>query len=169
MLDSVEIHKDPFGVVLIIGAWNYPLQLTLLPVAGAIAAGNCVVIKPSEVSPASAKFIAETIPKYLDNVSVHKLTAILKLNHRLFGVFHWPILISGMFSCCLRWRRRDIRIAETQIRLYILYGIDTRRKNYSRSSQSTFNTGHTGIGWKIARLHRQYGWHWNGNQTNHLG
>lgn len=69
MLDSVEIHKDPFGVVLIIGAWNYPLQLTLLPVAGAIAAGNCVIIKPSEVAPASAKFIAETIPKYLDNVS----------------------------------------------------------------------------------------------------
>lgn len=69
MLDSVEIHRDPFGVVLIIGAWNYPLQLTLLPVAGAIAAGNCVVIKPSEVAPASAKFIAETIPKYLDNVS----------------------------------------------------------------------------------------------------
>lgn len=68
-MDSVEIHKDPYGVVLIIGAWNYPLQLTLLPVAGAIAGGNCVVIKPSEVAPASAKFIAETIPKYLDNVS----------------------------------------------------------------------------------------------------
>lgn len=68
-MDSVEIHKDPFGVVLIIGAWNYPLQLTLLPVAGAIAAGNCVVIKPSEVASASAKLIAETIPKYLDNVS----------------------------------------------------------------------------------------------------
>lgn len=69
-MDSVEIHKDPFGVVLIMGAWNYPLQLTLLPVAGAIAAGNCIIIKPSEVSPASAKFIAETIPKYLDNVSL---------------------------------------------------------------------------------------------------
>lgn len=41
------------------------------PVAGAIAAGNCVVIKPSEVAPASAKFMAETIPKYLDNVSVN--------------------------------------------------------------------------------------------------
>lgn len=85
-LDSVEIHKDPYGVVLIIGAWNYPLQLTLLPVAGAIAAGNCVVIKPSEVSPASAKFIAETIPKYLDNECYHvvcggveETTELLKL------------------------------------------------------------------------------------------
>lgn len=69
-LDTVVVYKDPFGVVLVIGAWNYPIQLTLLPVAAAIAAGNCVVIKPSEVSPASAKFIANTIPKYLDNVSI---------------------------------------------------------------------------------------------------
>lgn len=71
MLDSVEIQKHPYGVVLIIGPWNYPLQLTLLPLAGAIAAGNCVILKPSEVSPASAKFIAETLPKYLDNVSTN--------------------------------------------------------------------------------------------------
>ena len=42
---------DPYGVVLIIGAWNYPLHLTLGPLAGAIAAGNCAVIKPSEISP----------------------------------------------------------------------------------------------------------------------
>lgn len=53
------------------GAWNYPLQLTLLPVAAAIAAGNAVVIKPSEVAPATAKFIAETLPKYLDSVSIN--------------------------------------------------------------------------------------------------
>lgn len=72
MLDSVEIHKDPYGVVLVMGSWNYPLQLTLLPVAGAIAAGNCVIIKPSENAPASEKFIAEMIPKYLDNVSLLK-------------------------------------------------------------------------------------------------
>lgn len=66
MLDSVYILHDPFGVALVIGAWNYPLQLTLGPVCGAIAAGNCVIIKPSEVAPATAKFFAETIPKYLD-------------------------------------------------------------------------------------------------------
>jgi acyl-CoA reductase-like NAD-dependent aldehyde dehydrogenase len=61
MLDSLYIYNDPYGVVLVIGSWNYPIQLTLLPVAGAIAAGNCVVIKPSEVSSASSKFMAETI------------------------------------------------------------------------------------------------------------
>lgn len=68
VMDGVYIYKDPYGVVLVIGAWNYPLQLTLVPVAAAIAAGNCVVIKPSEVAPASAKFIAETLPKYLSQV-----------------------------------------------------------------------------------------------------
>ncbi|XP_050433409.1 aldehyde dehydrogenase, dimeric NADP-preferring isoform X1 [Adelges cooleyi] len=64
-LDDVLIHKDPYGVVLVIGAWNYPLQLTLLPVIGAIAAGNSVVIKPSEIAPATAKLIAELVPKYI--------------------------------------------------------------------------------------------------------
>ena len=50
---SSYIVKDPLGVVLIIGAWNYPLQLLLIPLVGAIAAGNCAVIKPSELSPAT--------------------------------------------------------------------------------------------------------------------
>ncbi|XP_058465553.1 aldehyde dehydrogenase, dimeric NADP-preferring-like isoform X1 [Malaya genurostris] len=66
IMDGVYIYKDPYGVVLVIGAWNYPLQLTLVPVAAAIAAGNCVLIKPSEVAVATSKFIVETIPKYLD-------------------------------------------------------------------------------------------------------
>lgn len=67
-MDDVLIHKDPYGVVLVMGAWNYPLQLTLLPVIGAIAAGNSVVIKPSEIAPATAKLIAELVPKYLNRV-----------------------------------------------------------------------------------------------------
>nr|XP_023018135.1 aldehyde dehydrogenase, dimeric NADP-preferring-like [Leptinotarsa decemlineata] len=66
ILDSVYILHEPFGVVLVMGAWNYPLLLTLSPVIGAIAAGNCVVIKPSELSPATSKFIEKSIPKYLD-------------------------------------------------------------------------------------------------------
>lgn len=68
LMDDVQIYNDPFGVVLVIGAWNYPLQLLLVPVASAIAAGNCVVIKPSEIAANCAKFIADVIPKYLDNV-----------------------------------------------------------------------------------------------------
>ncbi|XP_024939530.1 aldehyde dehydrogenase, dimeric NADP-preferring isoform X3 [Cephus cinctus] len=71
MLDGVEIRKDPYGVVLVIGAWNYPLQLALVPMMGALAAGNCVILKPSEVSPATAKVIADIVPKYLDNECFH--------------------------------------------------------------------------------------------------
>ncbi|XP_026321136.1 aldehyde dehydrogenase, dimeric NADP-preferring isoform X1 [Hyposmocoma kahamanoa] len=70
MLDDVVIYNDPYGVVLVIGAWNYPLQLLLLPMSGAIAAGNAVVVKPSELSVNCANFIAEMLPKYLDNDAV---------------------------------------------------------------------------------------------------
>jgi len=60
------IEYEPYGTVLIIGAWNYPIYLTLGPLVGAIAAGNAVVLKPSEISPASARLMAELVPKYLD-------------------------------------------------------------------------------------------------------
>ncbi|HVZ26535.1 MAG TPA: aldehyde dehydrogenase [Sediminibacterium sp.] len=58
---SSKIYQEPKGVVLIIGPWNYPLQLLLTPLIGAIAAGNCVVIKPSEFAPATAALIQEII------------------------------------------------------------------------------------------------------------
>ncbi|GBP08446.1 Aldehyde dehydrogenase, dimeric NADP-preferring [Eumeta japonica] len=67
MLDDVVIYNDPYGVVLVIGAWNYPLQLLLLPMSGAIAAGNTVVVKPSELAPACSNLITELLSKYLDN------------------------------------------------------------------------------------------------------
>lgn len=68
MLDSVEIHRDPYGVVLIIGAWNYPIQLTLVPMLGAIASGNCAILKPSEVAAATSELLVNLIPQYLDKV-----------------------------------------------------------------------------------------------------
>ena len=59
--------KEPLGVVLIIGPWNYPFQLLINPLIGAIAAGNCVVLKPSEFAPATdavmKKIIEEVFPK----------------------------------------------------------------------------------------------------------
>ena len=58
---SSYIVKDPLGVVLIIGAWNYPLQLLLIPLVGAIAGGNCAIIKPSELSLATATLIEKII------------------------------------------------------------------------------------------------------------
>ena len=64
------IYREPLGVTLIIGAWNYPLHLVLVPLIGAIAAGNCAVLKPSEVAPNVSALIAKWIPKYLDRKAV---------------------------------------------------------------------------------------------------
>ena len=50
---SSKVLKEPLGVVLIIGPWNYPFQLLINPLVGAIAAGNCVVLKPSEFASAT--------------------------------------------------------------------------------------------------------------------
>lgn len=64
---KLEIRSDPYGVCLVMGAWNYPFQLVIAPLIGAIAAGNCVLLKPSELAPVSAKIIARLVDKYLDN------------------------------------------------------------------------------------------------------
>jgi aldehyde dehydrogenase (NAD+) len=64
------VEYEPFGTVLVIGAWNFPFVLTLGPAVGAIAAGNTVVLKPSEICPASSKLMAELVPKYLDNDAI---------------------------------------------------------------------------------------------------
>ncbi|MGX6443309.1 aldehyde dehydrogenase [Neobacillus sp. K501] len=57
------IYPEPYGVALIISPWNYPFQLAIAPLIGAIAAGNCAVIKPSELTPATSRLIGELIPK----------------------------------------------------------------------------------------------------------
>ncbi|UTC63111.1 aldehyde dehydrogenase [Treponema sp. OMZ 787] len=63
---SSRIVYEPFGTVLIMSPWNYPLNLTLAPLVGAIAAGNCSVVKPSNYSPATSallkKIISENFP-----------------------------------------------------------------------------------------------------------
>ncbi|MCS3493953.1 MULTISPECIES: aldehyde dehydrogenase family protein [Micrococcaceae] len=61
-----KVEPRPLGVVLIIGAWNYPVQLVLAPLVAAIAAGNAAVIKPSELAPATSGALAKFLPVYLD-------------------------------------------------------------------------------------------------------
>lgn len=60
------VEYEPYGTVLIIGAWNYPFYLTLGPAVGAIAAGNTIVLKPSEIAPESSRLMADLVPRYLD-------------------------------------------------------------------------------------------------------
>lgn len=64
------VEYEPYGTVLVIGAWNFPFVLTLGPAIGAIAAGNTVVLKPSEVCPVSSALMAELVPRYLDNDAI---------------------------------------------------------------------------------------------------
>jgi aldehyde dehydrogenase (NAD+) len=80
------LQPEPLGAVLIIGAWNYPVQLTLAGLAAAIAAGNCAVIKPSELAPATSGLLARLVPEYLDENcirvvegAVPETTALLEL------------------------------------------------------------------------------------------
>ena len=61
-----RIVREPLGVVLVIAPWNYPVNLLLGPMIGAIAAGNCVVAKPSELTPHTSAVLARRIPEYLD-------------------------------------------------------------------------------------------------------
>ncbi len=61
-----RIVREPLGVVLVIGPWNYPVQLVLTPLVGALAAGNCVVLKPSEVTAHTSAALAKLLPRYLD-------------------------------------------------------------------------------------------------------
>jgi len=55
------IYSEPFGRVLIYGTWNYPVQINLIPLVGAISAGNCAIIKPSEFTPNSTELLARII------------------------------------------------------------------------------------------------------------
>lgn len=83
---KTTVRKEPKGTVLVLGAWNYPLSVQIGPVICAIAAGNCYVLKPSEVAAHSAKIFAELWPKYMDpdsgrivNGGIPQSTALLDL------------------------------------------------------------------------------------------
>lgn len=78
------IRWEPLGVVLVIGTWNYPFYLTLGPLVGALAAGNAVVIKPSEHAPASSQLLATLVPQYLDPEAVAVVQGEAEVTTALF-------------------------------------------------------------------------------------
>ncbi|QWT23495.1 aldehyde dehydrogenase family protein [Subtercola sp. PAMC28395] len=84
---------EPVGVVLVISPWNYPVQLLLVPIIGAIAAGNAVVAKPSELAPATSAAFASLFRRYLDNRAIAVVeggvdeTTVL-LNERFDHIFY---------------------------------------------------------------------------------
>ncbi len=71
---TARMHPQPLGTVLIIAPWNYPIQLLLAPLVPALAAGNCAVLKPSEVTPTVSAVLADLLPRYLDQRAVAVVT-----------------------------------------------------------------------------------------------
>tara|TARA_B100001750_G_scaffold226529_1_gene219375 strand:+ start:521 stop:766 length:246 start_codon:yes stop_codon:yes gene_type:complete len=63
-------YYDPKGVVLLISPWNYPFQLTMMPLTSVLATGNCVVVKPSEISTNTSSIIAEIVRRLFEEAHV---------------------------------------------------------------------------------------------------
>ena len=82
------IHSQPYGVSLIIGAWNYPLQLTINPALGSIAAGNCTILKPSEIASNTAGLLANIINNNFDAGFLHVVEGNAKVTQSLL---HQPL------------------------------------------------------------------------------
>ncbi|WP_204103700.1 MULTISPECIES: aldehyde dehydrogenase [Spirulina sp. CCY15215] len=89
---SAKIIAEPLGIILIIGAWNYPIQLAIAPLIAAIAAGNCAIVKPSEIAPHSSVAIANLIrkvfsPEYITVVEGGKEIVQDLLTHQFDHIF----------------------------------------------------------------------------------
>ncbi|KZO93256.1 aldehyde dehydrogenase [Calocera viscosa TUFC12733] len=89
------VYKIPKGVVLIISPWNYPLTLTMQPLVSALAAGNCAVIKPSELAPHVSALMAELVPKYFDPGVVRLVNGGVKETTRLLELKFDHIFYTG--------------------------------------------------------------------------
>jgi aldehyde dehydrogenase (NAD+) len=90
---GTTVRKEPLGVTLIIGAWNYPMLLLLQPMIAAIAAGCAVILKPSDVAVAAQDLLMEIVPKYLDPRAIRCITAGAKemgyiLEHKYDHIFY---------------------------------------------------------------------------------
>ena len=92
-LGSARIRKEPLGVALIIGTWNFPFIVTISPLVAAIAAGCCAMVKPAETVVATQDLIAALIPKYLDQEAIRAVTggpkeATMILERRFDHIFY---------------------------------------------------------------------------------
>lgn len=134
-----RICYEPLGVVLIVAPWNYPLQLSLLPLVGAVAAGNCVVLKPSPSAPATTKILSEIVaecfaaehvalvqhtPQVMDELLAQRFDHIFYTGGGAFGreimtraaESLTPVTLElGGKSPCIVGREADLRLAARRI------------------------------------------------------
>ena len=64
---TLKIHYEPLGAALIVGSWNYPIVTTIKPLVNAMVAGDCAVVKPSEMAPATAAVLQKLFDTFLDS------------------------------------------------------------------------------------------------------
>ncbi len=90
-----RIYPEPYGVVLIIAPWNYPFMLLLTPLVGSIAAGNCTVLKPSEISTHSSRAIAAMVREYFDPRYIAAVEGGMEVNVPLLEQAYDYIFFTG--------------------------------------------------------------------------
>ena len=83
------------GVILIIGPWNYPFQLIISPLVGAIASGNCTIIKPSEFAPHTSNLISELIHKYFSPEYITVIPGSVETSQQLLAEKFDHIFFTG--------------------------------------------------------------------------
>lgn len=89
------IYSQPYGLCLIMAPWNYPFQLCISPLIGAISAGNTCVIKPSELSPNTSKVIKEMISEYFENKYIAVIEGDIDENRYLLDKDYDYIFFTG--------------------------------------------------------------------------
>jgi acyl-CoA reductase-like NAD-dependent aldehyde dehydrogenase len=82
---SARIYPEPLGLVLIIGPWNYPFQLIISPLVGSITAGNCSIIKPSELAPHTSRLASQLISKYFPSEYITVLEGGVETSQQLLA------------------------------------------------------------------------------------
>ncbi|XP_063050448.1 aldehyde dehydrogenase family 3 member B1-like [Engraulis encrasicolus] len=94
-LDACMVVNEPLGTVLILGSWSSPVQLCLVPLVGAIAAGNCAIIVPSEHCTYTAELLHRLLPSYLDNECYHIALATEKESIEIVDLKFDHVFFSG--------------------------------------------------------------------------
>jgi aldehyde dehydrogenase (NAD+) len=92
---SARVFPEPKGVVLIIGPWNYPFQLMISPLVGAIAAGNCTVLKPSEIAANTSQVVAEIIRQNFDPAYIAAIEGGIEVSQQLLAEKFDHIFFTG--------------------------------------------------------------------------
>jgi len=92
---SARIYPEPLGVVLIIGPWNYPFSLMISPLIGAIAAGNCSLLKPSEIAPATSQIVAKIINETFDSNYITVIEGGVEVSQQLLAEKFDHIFFTG--------------------------------------------------------------------------